>query len=463
MKSLFLHTFGCQMNESDSQRMRESLAKDSWQTVDSPELADLILVNTCAIREKAEQKLFSALGRYREEKVSRGALIGVAGCVAQQEKGKILDRAPYVDFVLGPDNLAALPGIVRQLEAEAVRKPIVQTSWMDSSAYLFPRADPEASRGKVTAFVTAMKGCDNVCSFCVVPHTRGRELSRPYAEIVREVADLTAVGVREVTLIGQNVNSFSGGCSFPELLRRVAAVPDLWRLRFTTSHPHDFSRDLRDCYAPAPLGEAKLMPHLHLPVQCGSDAVLKRMRRDYTVADYEAKIADFRRLAPEVALTSDIIVGFPGETEVDFEGTLALIERVQFDNLFSFIYSSRPHTTARLKEEEWGVLPEAVKVARLEGLQALQRRIAARHMAAVVGTSVEVLVEGHSRTDAARRTGHTGKNQTVNFSGEGAPGSIARVLVEASTASSLSGRQVSVARASSTLPFPKRALTVLSI
>ena len=201
MKSLFLHTFGCQMNESDSQRMRESLAKDSWQTVDSPELADLILVNTCAIREKAEQKLFSALGRYREEKVSRGALIGVAGCVAQQEKGKILDRAPYVDFVLGPDNLAALPGIVRQLEVEAVRKPIVQTSWMDSSAYLFPRADPEASRGKVTAFVTAMKGCDNVCSFCVVPHTRGRELSRPYAEIVRI---LLAAGATVPDRVGDN-------------------------------------------------------------------------------------------------------------------------------------------------------------------------------------------------------------------------------------------------------------------
>ena len=335
---------------------------------------------------------------------------------------------------------------------------------MDSSAYVFPRASPEAARGKVTAFVTAMKGCDNVCSFCVVPHTRGRELSRPYPEIVREVADLTAVGVREITLIGQNVNSFSGGCSFPGAASQGSApVPDLWRLRFTTSHPHDFSPELRDCYAPAPLGEPKLMPHLHLPVQCGSDAVLKRMRRDYTVADYEAKIADFRRLAPEVALTSDIIVGFPGESEADFEGTLALVDRVQFDNLFSFIYSSRPHTTARLKEEEWGVLPEAAKVQRLERLQAIQRRIAARHMAAMVGTTVEVLIEGRSRTDPARRTGHTGKNQTVNFIGDGAPGAIALVLVEASTASSLRGRQRGIARDSTTLPFPKRALPVLSI
>jgi tRNA-2-methylthio-N6-dimethylallyladenosine synthase len=294
-----------------------------------------------------------------------------------------------------------------------------------------------------------------------VPRTRGRELSRPYAEIVQEVADLTAVGVREITLIGQNVNSFSGGCTFPELLRRVAAVPGLWRLRFTTSHPHDFSPELRDCYAPAPRGEVKLMPHLHLPVQCGSDVVLKRMRRDYTVADYEAKIADFRQLAPDVALTSDIIVGFPGETEADFEGTLDLVERVRFDNLFSFVYSSRPRTAARLKEDEWGAVPEPVKVARLQRLQALQRRIAAEHMAAAVGTTVEVLVEGHSRTDPARRSGHTGKNQTVNFSGEGAPGAIVQVLVDASTASSLSGRQLGVVRDSATLPFPKRALPVL--
>jgi len=461
MKSLFLHTFGCQMNESDSQRMRESLARDAWQAVEKPEQADLILLNTCAIREKAEQKLFSALGRYVEHKRSRGAFIGVTGCVAQQEKGKILKRAPYVDFVLGPDNLSALPGIVRELEAETHRKPVVQTGWMDSSSYVFPRADPEASRGKVTAFVTAMKGCDNVCSFCVVPHTRGRELSRPYPEIVQEVADLVAVGVREVTLIGQNVNSFSGGCSFPDLLRRVAAVPDLWRLRFTTSHPHDFSPELRDCYRPAPDGEPKLMPHLHLPVQCGSDKVLERMRRDYTVATYEERIADFRRVAPDVALTSDVIVGFPGETEEDFEGTLALVERVRFDNLFSFVYSSRPHTTARLKEKEWGEVPEPVRVARLQRLQAVQRRIAGEHMASTVGTTVEVLVEGRSRSDPSRRGGHTRKNQTVNFEGDAAEGSLAQVLVVASTASSLTGRQVGVTRASDALPFHKRALPVL--
>ena len=450
-KSVYIHTFGCQMNESDSARMREALAREAWVTAEGPEAADLILLNTCAIREKAEQKLFSALGRYREEKDARGALIGVAGCVAQQEKGRILDRAPYVDFVLGPDNLAALPGIVRQLEAD--RRPVVQTDWMDSSAYLFPRADPEAARGRVTAFVTAMKGCDNVCSFCVVPHTRGRELSRPYTEIVAEVAALTEVGVREVTLIGQNVNSFSGGCGFPELLRRVAAVPGLSRLRFTTSHPHDFSPALAECYAPAPLGEPKLMPHLHLPVQCGSDTVLARMRRDYSVAAYEAKIAAFRALAPAAALTSDIIVGFPGETDADFEGTLALVERTQFDNLFSFVYSSRPKTTARFKEQEWGLVPEPMKIARLERLQALQRGIATRKMAERIGCEVEVLVEGASRHDPRRRTGHTPQNQVVNFEGSAPTGAVARVSVEASTASSLSGRE---------LGFAPPAVTVFS-
>ena len=450
-KSVFIHTFGCQMNESDSARMRESLATaeaGGWIATEAPETADLILLNTCAIREKAEQKLFSALGRYREQKEARGTLIGVAGCVAQQEKGKILERAPYVDFVLGPDNLSALPEIVATLQGQLKweRTPVVQTAWMDSSTYVFPRATAEASRGKVTAFVTAMKGCDNVCSFCVVPHTRGRELSRAYAEIVAEVGALVAVGVREVTLIGQNVNSFSGGCSFPDLLRRVAAVPGLWRLRFTTSHPHDFSPALRDCYAAAPLGEPLLMPHLHLPVQCGADTVLARMRRDYTVAGYEAQIADFRRVAPGATLTSDMIVGFPGESDADFEGTLALVQRVQFDNLFSFAYSSRPRTTARLKENTWGVVPDAVKSERLERLQVAQRDIATARMAALVGTVVEVLVEGASRFDATRATGHTRGNQTVNFSGSAAPGALVEIAIEGSTPSSLSGREVALLR-----------------
>src|SRR3979411_336453 len=288
------------MNESDSQRMGEALARAGWSPIDAAERADLVLVNTCAIREKAEDKLFSALGRYRMLKAQRGTKIGVAGCVAQQEKDKLLERAPFVDFVLGPDHVEKVP--------QLVETGGVGPDFPDPEHYLFPRADPETSRGRATAFVTAMKGCDNVCSFCVVPHTRGREISRPYAEIVREVAGLVAVGVRAVTLIGQNVNSYAGGCSFADLIRRVAAVPTLLRIRFTTSHPMDLSPDLVRCFSDVP----QLMPHFHLPVQHGADTVLGRMRRKYTIAEYEERIA---ALPPEVALTSDIICGFPGESE----------------------------------------------------------------------------------------------------------------------------------------------------
>ncbi len=435
---VYIHTFGCQMNESDSQRMLEALRRDGWADAEAPEDADLILVNTCAIREKAEQKLYSALGRYKRQKGGGGALLGVAGCVAQQEKERLLRRAPFVDFVLGPDNLAALPELVA--EARRGVRAGARTDWMDSSEYLFPRADPEQSRGRVTAFVTAMKGCDNVCSFCVVPRTRGREQSRPYAEIVSEVDDLVRVGVREVTLIGQNVNSFSGGCDFPELLRRVSSVPGLARLRFTTSHPQDFGEGLVRCFAE--LGS--LCRHLHLPFQSGSDGVLERMRRGYTAAEYEAKVARLRASSPDVALTSDVIVGFPGETEDDFEATLGLLERVRFDNLYSFVYSSRPHTAARLRERDWGLVPEPVKLARLERLQAIQRRVTRELHERAIGTEVEVLVEGPSKSDPARRCGHTSENWVVHFEGDAEPGSIVRVRVEEATTASLGGRLASL-------------------
>src|SRR5438132_4955727 len=326
-RSYFIHTFGCQMNESDSQRMGEALARAGWRPVGTPDGADLVLVNTCAIREKAEDKLYSALGRYRMLKAQRGARIGVAGCVAQQEKDRLLDRAPYVDFVLGPDQIARV--------ADLAEQGGVETGWVPSEEYLFPQADPESARGTATAFVIAMKGCDNVCSFCVVPHTRGREVSRPYGEIVREVASLVAVGVREVTLIGQNVNSYAGGCSFAQLIRRVGAVPALQRIRFTTSHPMDLSPELIDCFREVP----QLMPHFHLPVQHGADTVLRRMRRSYTIADYERRVASLSAACPGVALTSDIICGFPGETEEEHEQTLTLLRRVPYDNLFSFVFS----------------------------------------------------------------------------------------------------------------------------
>jgi tRNA-2-methylthio-N6-dimethylallyladenosine synthase len=408
-RKVFVHTFGCQMNESDSERMVELLASRSWTRARHPEDADLILLNTCSVREKAEQKLLSALGRYREHKARRGALIAVGGCVAQQEKDRLLRRVPYVDFVFGPDNIGRLPEMVARAER---RERFAETGWMDSEEYVFPRADPEAARGRATAFVTAMKGCDNVCSFCIVPRTRGREVSRPFAEVVAEAAALARVGVREVTLIGQNVNSYRGGCAFPQLLRRVAAVAGVERIRFTTSHPHDLSDELVDVFRDEP----KVMPHFHLPVQSGSDAVLARMRRDYTV---EAYLERHRRLVearPGIAITTDFIVGFPGETDADFEASLRLLEGARFDNSFSFVFSARPHTGAAIhvgSSPAWREVERDVAVERLERLQALQRRIAEEILAAQLGREVEVLVEGPA--DDGGHLGRTPENRVVHL------------------------------------------------
>ena len=330
-KRYFVHTFGCQMNVNDSLRMGEALAGAGYGVTPTAENADLILLNTCSIREKAEDKMLSALGRYRQVKLSRGALIGVGGCVAQQEKGKLLEKVPYVDFVFGPDNISKLPEILQKVQAE--RQRVVETAWVDSEDYVFPRANPETSRGKVSEFVTVMKGCDNVCAFCVVPHTRGREVSRPFPEVLQEVASLAEVGIREVTLIGQNVNSYRGGIDFAQLLLRVAEVPGILRVRFTTSHPHDLSDALVEAFRAQP----KIVPHFHLPVQCGSDRVLKAMRRDYTVVEYLERLRKLREARPGIAVTTDIIVGFPGETEEDFQSTLQLTEQVRYEKQYSFI------------------------------------------------------------------------------------------------------------------------------
>ena len=440
-RSYFIHTFGCQMNESDSQRMGEALARAGWFAVAAPERADLVLVNTCAIREKAEDKLYSALGRYRLLKAQRGTRIGVAGCVAQQEKERLLSRAPFVDFVLGPDHLEAVPTL-----AESGG---VETDFIDTEHYLFPQADPETSRGRATAFVTAMKGCDNVCSFCVVPYTRGREVSRSYVEIVREVGSLVGVGVREVTLIGQNVNSYAGGCSFAALIRRVAAVPGLLRIRFTTSHPMDLSEDLVRCFGEVP----QLMPHFHLPVQHGADTVLERMRRRYTIAEYEQRISS---LPEQVALTSDIICGFPGETDDEHRQNLAFLRRTPYDNLFSFIYSPRPHTGAILKLREWGEVPRAVAVRRLEEVQALQMERTLRRHRARIGTAVEVLVEDPG-------FGRSRENWTVHFEGDARTGDLVRVRVDSASLVALRGAQVEVIDRAPRLEVPaKRRLAVVS-
>jgi tRNA-2-methylthio-N6-dimethylallyladenosine synthase len=430
------------MNESDSDRMVELLARHRYVRAGSADEADLILLNTCAIRDKAEQKLRSALGRYRAVKARRGALIAVAGCVAQQEKERLLKLAPYVDFVFGPDNLARLPEL---LERASRRERFVETGWMDSEEYLFPRAEPEAARGRATAFVTAMKGCDNVCAFCIVPHTRGREVSRPVDEVVAECASLAAVGVREVTLVGQNVNSYRGGCSFAGLLRRVAAVPGLARLRFTTSHPHDLSDELVAAFRDQP----KVMSHFHLPVQAGSDAVLARMRRDYTVAGFLARHDALAAARPGLAITTDFIVGFPGETEEDFEGSLALLRRARFDNSFSFLFSPRPHTVAgrRLGSgPDWAEVPRPVAMRRLERLLEVQRAITAERLQAELGRVVEVLVEGAGEDGEGRR-GRTPENRLVHLAAteaEAPTGALVRVEVVRAGRASLGG--VPVAR-----------------
>jgi tRNA-2-methylthio-N6-dimethylallyladenosine synthase len=436
-RKVFVHTFGCQMNESDSDRMVELLGRHAFERAATADEADLILLNTCAVREKAEQKLLSALGRYREVKARRGALIAVSGCVAQQEKDRLLRRVPYVDFVFGPDNIGRLPEMIDRARA---RERFAETGWMDSEEYVFPRADPEAARGRTTAFVTAMKGCDNVCAFCIVPHTRGREVSRPYPDVVAECAALAEVGVREVTLIGQNVNSYAGGCAFAELLRRVAAVPGIARIRFTTSHPHDLSDALVDVFRDEP----KVMPHFHLPVQSGSDPVLARMRRDYTVAEYLVRFEKLRAARPGVAITTDFIVGFPGETDADFEASLALLERARFEQSFSFVFSPRPHTIAGLRlgsAPEWQEVPREVAVGRLERLLAAQRRIAGEILHAELGRTVEVLVEGPSE-EPGERLGRTPENRVVHLAASEADapaGALVQVRVTRAGGSSLSG------------------------
>jgi len=438
MKRVFIHTFGCQMNVNDTMRMSEALGSMAYTPTPTADNADLIILNTCSIREKAEDKMLSALGRYRQVKLQRGALIGVGGCVAQQEKNRILERVPYVDFVFGPDAIAKLPEIIQRVEADRVR--VVETAWVDSERYVFPSADPNTSRGKATEFITVMKGCDNVCSFCVVPHTRGREVSRPFTEVLKEAASLTTVGVREVTLVGQNVNSYLGGISFAQLLLRTAQVPGIERVRFTTSHPHDLSDELIEAFRVEP----KIMGHFHLPVQSGSNEVLKRMRRTYTVAEYLERLEKLRAARPDIAVTTDIIVGFPGETDADFEQTFELTEQVRYAGQFSFVYSPRPKTGAAMKEAEWGSVPHEVKIARLERLNTLQKRISVELNAASVGQTVEVLVEGSSKTDASRRFGRTSHNRTVNFDGDAPIGALARVHIEHASASALGGKQVSV-------------------
>jgi tRNA-2-methylthio-N6-dimethylallyladenosine synthase len=436
-KLVFLETFGCQMNDNDSERMLGILKGINFIRTDDPGSADLILINTCTVRDKAEQKVYSMLGRYKAlKKVRPGLIIGVGGCVAQQQGEKLLKRAPHLDIVFGTHNVHRLRELL--LEADSGKRVVATrfTETIDADEYgVVP-----GSSG-IKAFVSVMRGCNNFCSYCIVPYTRGREVSRLSADIVSEVEGLAGSGIRELTLLGQNVNSYgtSGGgdVSFPELLRKVCRVDGIERVRFMTSHPKDIGSELVEFFST----EKKLCRHLHLPVQSGSDKILAAMGRGYTSSGYLSKIENIRRLYPDMSFTSDVIVGFPGETDGDFQLTMDLLKSARFDNIYSFMYSPRPNTRAAGYE---GQVPLEVRTNRLQILQNGQRDIALERNREIIGRTLEVLVEKTSRSSAEELMGRTSCNRIVNFACppgfEAGPGCLIDVVVTDAYPSSLRGR-----------------------
>jgi tRNA-2-methylthio-N6-dimethylallyladenosine synthase len=435
-KKVFIRSFGCQMNEYDSDRMADVLrAAEGFETTDRPEDADLILFNTCSVREKAQERVFHDLGRVRPLKQARpDLLIGVGGCVASQEGAAIVARAPYVDLVFGPQTLHRLPDLIDARRSTGA--PQVDISFPEIEK--FDRLPPARVEGS-TAFVSIMEGCSKYCSFCVVPYTRGEEISRPLDDVLTEVADLAEQGVKEVTLLGQNVNAYRGRMAdgeiadFALLLEYVADLPGIGRMRYTTSHPKEFSARLIEAHARI----EKLAPHVHLPVQSGSDRVLAAMKRGYTSLEYKAIARRLRAASPGISISSDFIVGFPGEDETDFESTLRLFDEVAFDGSFSFIYSRRPGTPAADLPDD---TPQEVKLARLARLQERIDAHASRVSEGMVGTRQRILVEGPSRRNPEELSGRTGNNRVVNF--RGAPRLVGRfvdVTITAALAHTLRG------------------------
>ena len=412
-KRLFIQTFGCQMNVHDSEQIIALMDRCGYEPVTDAESAGLIIVNTCSIREKAAQKIMSQLGRYRQLKLDNPRLIiGVGGCLAQHMGESLLERVPHLDLVFGTHNLHQLPDLVRAIEKK--RRRIVETGYPDVAPPMGRIAPPVGHA--VTAFVTIMQGCDNYCAYCVVPYLRGRETSRPWQEIAREIEMLTQRGVRDVTLLGQNVNSYgrtlADGVDFPGLLRKIQQIEGIGRIRFTTSHPKDLSDDLIRCFAELP----SLCEHIHLPVQSGSDRILQAMNRGYGRDLYMERIDKLRSAVSGMAVTSDVIVGFPGETEEDFRLTLEMMDKIRFDNLFSFKYSQREGTAAVELDDK---VPEAVKAERLSILQSLQESHTQARNQETVGRTVEVLVEGRSKNSPEDVSGRTRTNKIVNFRGPG--------------------------------------------
>ncbi len=411
-KKVFIKTFGCQMNEYDSDKMADVMhAAEGYEATTDVEQADLILFNTCSVREKAQEKVFSDLGRVKHLK-KKGVLIGVGGCVASQEGAAIVERAPYVDVVFGPQTLHRLPQLLQQRVQQNRAQVDISFPEIEKFDHL-----PPARVDGATAFVSIMEGCSKYCSYCVVPYTRGEEVSRPFDDVLVEVAGLAEQGVREVTLLGQNVNAYRGRmgdsaqvADFASLIEYVAEIPGIERIRYTTSHPNEFTQRLIDAYATVP----KLVSHLHLPVQHGSDRILMAMKRGYTAMEYKSTIRKLRAIRPQLALSSDFIVGFPGETDEDFGKLMKLVDDVGYDTSFSFIFSPRPGTPAAALADD---TPHEVKLRRLQQLQATLDASVRAISASRHGTVQRVLVEGASRKDTGGLMGRTECNRVVHFEG----------------------------------------------
>ena len=435
-KNVYIETFGCQMNDNDTERLLGFLAPLGFKRTESAAEAALILLNTCSVRDKAEQKVYSAAGRFKGLKENgSGPVIAICGCVAQQEGEALLKRLPYLDLVFGPGSIHRIGELLEAVTGGKKRVALTEQA-SEIARDEFPSYAP--AEGLKKAYVSIMRGCDNFCSYCIVPYTRGREQSRESADIIREVSSLAASGVMEVTLLGQNVNSYGiksgGGTNFADLLRNVCAVAGIERVRYVTSHPKDISEELIRLFADEP----KLSRHIHLPLQSGSDAVLKRMKRGYTSGEYFDKISLLQSLYPDISITTDIIVGFPGESSEDFRETMAALERVRFDGIFSFKYSPRPETLAATFTDTVG---EEEKSRRLASLQELQREITDEKNRRLIGTIADVFIEGPSKNNSNELTGRTSCNRVVNLK---APleleGSIVDVLITDAYANSLRGR-----------------------
>ena len=454
-KKVFIRSFGCQMNEYDSDKMADVLAgSDGAVRTENPEEADIILFNTCSVREKAQEKVFHDLGRVRHLKQLKPDLvIGVGGCVASQEGAAIVARAPYVDLVFGPQTLHRLPQMIAARRASG--KAQVDISFPEIEKF---DALPPASVAGTSAFVSIMEGCSKYCSFCVVPYTRGEEVSRPLAGVLAEITGLVARGVREVTLLGQNVNAYRGTMDDEDgddltadlafLIETLAEMPGIDRIRYTTSHPREMTQRLIDAYRTTP----KLVSHLHLPVQSGSDRILAAMKRGYSVLEFKSLVKKLKAARPDLSLSSDFIIGFPGESEEDFEKTMRLIEELNFDNSFSFVYSPRPGTPAADMVDD---TPQEVKIRRLMRLQKTIEAQALKISQAMVGTTQSILVEGHAKKDASELAGRTANNRVVNFAGnESLIGCFVDVTITAALPHSLRGEVVTLAEAAGAAVHP---------